>query len=200
MEPHSQRLQQKSPNGWRRHFFDFFMLFLAVTAGFFVNNLRDSISATAKGKEFIHSMAEDLSQDISDLDNIITEREEKDKMMDSPFKLLHAPDIASHGNDIYYFARLAPRTYRFFTHDRTMLQLKNAGNWLLIRNKKVSDALQSYDENVRSLTAYIEQREETLIQIMYPTMNKLFDAQTFEKYAERAKLQRSQKQSKTAYV
>jgi len=180
METHSTKVNNASSPGWKKYFFDFFMLFLAVTAGFFVNNMRDRISANNRGEQFIHSMAEDLSQDIYDLDSIIAERKIKEKMMDSLFRLLHAPDIAQHGNDIYYFSRWLPRTYRFFTHDRTMLQLKNAGNWLLIRNKKVSDALQSYDENARSLTVYIEQREELLVQIAYPSINKLFDSQTFE--------------------
>ena len=180
MEVHHVHTSGKTERNFKHRLFDFFMLFLAVTAGFFVNNMRDRIGENQREKEFIHSIAEDLKQDIYVLDSIINTRMLKDKMMDSLFKLLHAPDIVEHGSEIYYLARWSPRTYRFYSHDRTMLQLKNAGNWLLIRNKKVSEALQSYDENVRSLTVYIEEREELLVQIIYSSINKLFDAQVFE--------------------
>lgn len=83
--------------GWKNHFFDFFMPFLAVRAGLFVNNMRDRISAANRGKEFILSMTEDLSQDIYDLDSIITARKVKEKMMDSLFELLHAPIFLNMG-------------------------------------------------------------------------------------------------------
>lgn len=165
---------------WANYFWEFIMMFFAVFCGFLAENQREHFIENQREKQFVHSIAEDLKQDIYDLDSIITVREAKDKMMDSLFKLLHAPDITEHGKDIYYFTRWIPRTYRFYTHDRTMLQLKNAGNWRLIHNKKVSEALQSYDGYVRSLTVYIEEREETLVKIIYPSINKLFDAQTFE--------------------
>ncbi len=179
MEVHHSDFSKKEKH-FKHYLFEFLMLFLAVSAGFFVENMREHFLENRREKEFIHSIAEDLKQDIYDLDSIINTRMMKDKMMDSLFKLLHAPDIAERGNDIYYFARWTPRTYRFYTHDRTILQLKNAGNWRLIQNKKVSEALQSYDGYVRSLTVYIEQREELLVEIIYPSLNKLFDAKVFE--------------------
>ena len=177
MEVHHAHIEKKK---WTHYLWEFLMLFLAVTLGFFVENQREHYVEGQREKSFIHSIAEDLKQDIYDLDSIIRTRTLKDKMMDSLFKLLQSPDIKKHGSKIYYFTRWAPRTYRFYTHDRTVLQLKNAGNWRLIHNKKVSEALQSYDGYVRSLTVYIEEREESLVQIIYPSINKLFDAQTFE--------------------
>ena len=180
METHAQHLHKAPGHGWKHYLFEFLMLFLAVTLGFFVENQREHFVENQREKEFIFSIAEDLKQDIYDLDSIIDTRTKKDVMMGSLLKLLKAPDIDVHGNEIYYLARWCPRTYRFYTHDRTILQLKNAGNWRLINNKKVSDALQSYDGYSRSLTVYIEEREETLVKILYPSLNKLFDAAVFE--------------------
>ena len=51
----------------------------------------------------------------------------------------------------------------------------------MLRNNKVIDALLSYHNLVRSLSVYIEQREESLIFIMYPSMDKLFDNRVFQK-------------------
>src|SRR5450432_3278305 len=176
--------QQEHSHSKEKHFkhylFDFFMLFLAVTLGFFVENERDSYIERKREKEYIRSVAEDLKQDISRLDSIIYKRTIKNQMMDSLLYLLNDTNPNEHGNDIYYYARWMPRTYRFYSDDRTVLQL-NSGNWRLIRNKKVSDALLSYNNTVRSIAVYIEQREESLVLLMYPSINKLFDNRVFQK-------------------
>jgi hypothetical protein len=104
----------------------------------------------------------------------------KDQQLDSLLYLLNYINPNDHGSDIYYYARWAPRTYRFYQNDRTVQQL-NSGNWRLLRNNKVTDALLSYHNLVRSLSVYIEQLEESLILIMYPLMDKLFDNKVFQK-------------------
>ena len=147
------------------------MLFLAVTLGFFVENERDHYVERKREKEYIRSIAEDLKIDIFQLDSIINRRNIKNQMMDSLLYLLNYTNPNEHGNDIYYYARWTPRTYRFYTNDRTVLQL-NSGNWRLIRNKKVSDALLSYNNTVRSIAGFIEQREESLVLLMYPSIHQ----------------------------
>ncbi len=165
---------------FKHYLFEFFMLFLAVTLGFFVENIREHLVENSREKDYIHSIAEDIKQDISQLDTIISQRKNKDHQIDSLLYLLNYSDVNAHGNDIYFYARWVPRTYRFYQNDRTVQQL-NSGNWRLIRNSKVTDALLSYHNLVRSLSVYIEQREESLILIMYPTMDKLFDSRVFQK-------------------
>lgn len=163
----------------RRYFFKFLMMFLAVAAGFLSENLREEYTDERKGEEYIVSVVEDLRLDIYALDSIIAIRKEKDIMLDSLLQLLNGTDLSKHGNEIYYFARRAPRVYRFYNHDRTIIQLRNSGDWHLIQKKEVSDALQFYDERVRSLDNYVASREESLVLIMYQSVNKLFDNKTF---------------------
>ena len=179
MESHPVRSHVKEKH-FKHYLFEFFMLFLAVTLGFFVENIREHLVENSREKDYVRSIAEDLKQDISQLDTIIHSRIEKDKMIDSLLYLVNYTNIDERGNDIYYYARWAPRTYRFYQNERTFLQL-NSGNWRLIRNKKVSDALLSYNEVVKSLSVYIEQREESLILIMYSSIDKLFDNRVFQK-------------------
>ena len=175
--PHHRQPEKKS---FKDHLFEFFMLFLAVTLGFFVENIREHLVENNRERDYIHSIAEDLKQDIDQLDSIISRRTVKNEMMDSILYLLNYTNPDEHGNEIYYYARWLPRTYRFIPNDRTVLQL-NAGSWRLIRNKKVSDALLNYTGMVRLLGGYIEQREESLVILMYPSLNKLFDNRVFEK-------------------
>ena len=165
---------------WTHYFWEFFMLFLAVTAGFLVENQREHFIEHKREKIFIRSIAQDLKQDILQLDSILRHRKAIDNMMDSLLYLVNYINPREHGNEIYYYTRRIPRTFRFYTTDRTISQLKNAGNWRLIRNNKVSDALLTYDNLVRTLAVYIEEREESLVLILYQSINQLFDNRVFE--------------------
>lgn len=164
---------------FKHYLFDFFMLFLAVTLGFFVENLREQLVENSRSKDYITSVSEDLKQDIILIDSLIAKRELKNQMLDSLLYFLNSANPNEHGNDIYYFTRWAPRTYRFYPNDRTIQQL-NSGNWRLIRNRKVSDALLSYNGTVRSIINYVQQREEALTLTLYNSINKLFDNRVFE--------------------
>ena len=169
---------------WVDHLWEFLMLFLAVTLGFFVENQREHLVEHRREKTYVRSIAEDLRQDIYNLDSIVRTRKKMDKVMDSLLYLMNNTDTREHGNEIYYFTRMIPRTFRFYTNDRTISQLKNAGNWRLISNQKVSDIVAKYDNLVRSLTVYIEQREESLVLILYQSIDKLFDNKEFEKIVD----------------
>ena len=170
-----------SEKKWTHYLFEFLMLFLAVFAGFLAENQREHYIEHKREKTYIRSIAEDLGQDINQLDSIIRTRKRLDKIMDSLLYLMNYNDPKQHGNEIYYYTRQIPRTFRFYTNDRTISQLKNAGNWRLISNQKVSEGLATYDNLVRTLTVYIEQREESLILILYQSIDKMFDNRFFEK-------------------
>ena len=151
---------------WIHYLWEFLMLFLAVFCGFLAENQREHYVEHQREKQFIHSITEDISSDIYMLDSVINTRKNLDKLMDSLLYIMNYTDPKQHGNEIYYYTRWIPRTYRFYTNDRTLSQLKNAGNWRLIRNKKVSERLSTYDNIVRTLTIYIEEREESLVLIL----------------------------------
>jgi hypothetical protein len=164
---------------WTHYFWEFFMLFLAISLGFFVENRREHYIEGKREMIFIRSAIKDLEQDIYQLDSIISKRRDMDKWLDSLLYFLNH-DPQQHGSDIYYYTRWSPRTFRFYTIDRTITQLKYGGNWRLIHKSKVSEALANYENITRSLTIYIEQREESLVLILYQSINKLFDNRVFE--------------------
>ena len=165
---------------WTHYLWEFLMLFLAVFCGFLAEYQLEHTIEHQREKQFMRSITEDLNSDIYMLDSIITTRKNMDKLMDSLLYTMNYTDLRQHGNDIYYYTRLIPRTFRFYTNDRTISQLKHAGNWRLIRNKNVSERLSTYDNIVHTLTLYIEQREESLVLILYQSIDKMFDNKVFE--------------------
>lgn len=166
---------------WTHYFWEFLMLFLAVFAGFLAENQREHFVENRRERVYINSIAEDLRQDINQLDSILQTRKRLDKIMDSLLYLMNYDDPKQHGNEIYYYTRQIPRTFRFNTNDRTISQLKNAGNWRLIHNQKVSEELANYDNVGHTLTQYIQQREESLVLILYQSIDRMFDNRVFEK-------------------
>jgi len=180
METHAQHLHHAPGKKFRHYLYEFLMLFFAVFCGFLAENWREHYIEGKKEKQFIHSIREDLNSDIYMLDSILKTRKEMKIMIDSLLYFMNYTDPRQHGNEIYYYTRRAPRTYRFYTNDRTLTQLKNAGNWRLIQNKNVSERLSTYDNLVSTLAVYIEHREESVILILYQSINKLFDNKVFD--------------------
>lgn len=141
-------------NKWTHYFWEFFMLFLAVTAGFFVENQREHYIEHKREKQFIITMIEDLKSDTAQLALNISYRRNREMMCDS--LILYMKDRRSRGSEIYYYARNLTRPQYFATNDRTVQQLKNSGALRLIRNLLASDSIMHYDQQMNYLRTLSE--------------------------------------------
>src|SRR5690348_17336976 len=68
METHAHHLHKAPSHGWKHYFFEFLMLFLAVTLGFFVENQREHYVEHQRANEFAKSLVHDLQTDMSSID------------------------------------------------------------------------------------------------------------------------------------
>ena len=62
---------------------EFLMLFLAISLGFFVENYREQIIEDKRELDFVNSFKNDLKNDISELDDLILRRKEREIQIDS---------------------------------------------------------------------------------------------------------------------
>jgi len=165
---------------WHHYFWEFFMLFLAVTLGFLVENQREHITDHKKEIQYIQSYIVDLHEDIKQLDSLVHYCQKRNGMMDSLSYLLDTPDPDLFGRDIYYYARILTLVAPFFNTDRTIQQLKNGGNLRLIKKQLVSDAMMDYDRQIRFLED-IHNREEEYIREYIKWMEENCDGRVFNK-------------------
>jgi hypothetical protein len=93
---------------WTHYLWEFLMLFLAITLGFFVENQREHMVEHQRELQYMRSMIEDLKSDTAELTDHIRLRRERDLMIDSLIYLLSQPDINANGK--FY---LLPRSYHF---------------------------------------------------------------------------------------
>ena len=155
------------------------MLFLAISAGFLVENLREHYVEHKREKVFIRSYVEDLKQDTAKIAANIKLRTAKALIIDSLIKLLNSPNPNEQGSSAYYFGRRTTRSTLYQANDRTIKQLKNAGGLRLIRNQKASDAIMTYDQ-ANDYIVYLQAREFEELSVMYPLLAKLYDANILE--------------------
>jgi len=165
---------------WTHYLFEFLMLFLAISAGFLVENLREHYVENKREKVFIKSFIEDLKEDTAKITANMQLRNTKILMMDSLIKLLNGPDPNQDGQSAYYWGRKVTRSTLFQSNDRTIKQLKNSGGLRLIRNQMASNTIMIYDQTVDYIN-YLQNNRETMeLTEMYPLLAKLFDGNVLE--------------------
>ncbi len=167
---------------WTHYLWEFLMLFLAVTLGFFVENQREHYIEHQREKQFIKSLFNDIKSDTANIAKIITARTVKERMLDSLSYMMNSPRPGDFIKQIYLYAVLAGRTlaYRFVPNDGTMQQLKNSGALRLIRNRGVVDSIAKYDIGVRNILGQYAV-EENQIEHYRTAAAKIFDALVFSR-------------------
>jgi len=149
-------------NKWTHYFWEFFMLFLAVTLGFFVENMREHYIEHKRGLQYIRSFVEDLKTDTAGFSHTIAQYKIKEAQLDQLYLCYDSINIklqtSSCINNIY--AATIGFQDLIFT-DRTLQQLKNAGGLRLLEEED-ADSIIIYDQFLR----YLLKVESTSLQEM----------------------------------
>jgi len=161
---------------WTHYLWEFLMLFLAVTLGFFVENQREHYIENKRERQYIQSFYEDLTADEHDLQLNINFLRDQMRQADTLQRLMLKVDIKEPANRIYMGLRGVTRgsAGRLYPNDRTIVQLRNAGGMRLIKNKSVSDSMVGYyrtAEIIQFLTEEITLNKRLLREKYMPLLN-----------------------------
>ena len=128
MEVHAHTPRKK----WTHYFWEFLMLFLAVFCGFLAEYQLEHKIEKDREKQFIKSLVADLQDDIKNLDAMIGFEQQGVAKLDTLINFLTNPALAKqNGDQLYYAARLGPRSQPFANNSRTFDQLKYSGGFAL---------------------------------------------------------------------
>ncbi len=146
---HHPDLQHKKKN-FKEYFLEFLMIFLAVTMGFIAESLREKINDHTKEKEYMSSMIQDLQADtVTDaraIKNFTTISKEIDTMLMCLKREEPNASIITHIISDKFWE------YSGYSYNnRTIQELKDAGNFRLIRNDAVADSILEYDNFMNSI-------------------------------------------------
>src|SRR5882672_3799878 len=128
------------------YLWEFLMLFLAVFCGFLAENQREHMVERQREKDYMISMLNDLRADTAKLTNMYNAFANVTYHIDSLIPLLQSGEVLEkNAAQVYQHQVMLNLFAKWIYSDRTISQLKNSGNFRLIRKKPVSDQIIDYD-------------------------------------------------------
>ena len=174
MEVHHHPDLHHKKKHWKEYFLEFLMIFLAVSMGFFAENLREHFVKKEKEKEYMVSLVRDLHSDVTKISERIKSNREDIAMADTCFFLFGQGDYKNTSGRLYYLGRRLSLRNFFQPSDGTTQQLNYAGGLSLIQNNQVVDSIQKYINMMTALLTLM-QLEDLEIAEYRKSMNGVFD-------------------------
>ena len=158
----------------KAYFFEFIMLFLAITLGFFVENQRDNINEREQEVRLMKTLCEDLKTDIKRIDIIMDLRNERVRKNDSLILLLLSPQPMQYSKRIHDYALASTSKGTLFYKSNTMQFLTNEG-FYKISSKLVSDETREYNLKMEDLI-YAQEGAIRITSQLNQSIYRLLDA------------------------
>lgn len=133
------------PRKIKDYLFEFLMLFLAISGGFFMENTRESYIDHKIEKEYISSMINDLKEDTTSIIEVLHTLKNQTEGIDSLLEFIEKSGKVFEAKPFYHFAfTYASSFIGYSSQDITITQLKNSGGFRLIGKKAVADSIVKY--------------------------------------------------------
>ncbi len=140
---HHPRLDHK-PKPWKEYFLEFIMIFLAVTLGFFAENLREHFADNERANQYARSLYDDLKVDTAIIQRTYAEKVWIAAKFDSAETILVSNDLRKNNEFIYYVERYVTFNDIFSSQDVTYQQLRSSGNFRYIKNLSLYKSIADY--------------------------------------------------------
>jgi hypothetical protein len=148
MEVHHHPDLNHGRKSWKRYLLEGLMIFVAVTLGFFAEQLREHIVEKKHEREYALSLYNDLKTDTAILKRTFLEKAWIRDKYDSALVILENPSNTRNHGYVYYVERYLTNNDVFTSQDITYQQLKNSGGFRYFRNialyKKLADYYNLY--------------------------------------------------------
>jgi hypothetical protein len=164
---------------WTHYLWEFLMLFLAVTLGFFVENQREHYVEHQREKQFMTSLYQDLKTDTLNMSILLGGKMAEIANYDSVFDIFKSKKYLQETSNVYYFGRRLVNLRPFYPTDGTITQLENSGGLRLIRSRAIVDSIQSYKLAISFLKSIQDFEREHFV-LARSLMGKIFDANVFD--------------------
>ena len=146
---------------WTHYLWEFLMLFLAVTLGFFVENQREHYIEHKRAHQYASTMLEDLKADNEALLSGININQLIINKIDS-LLFLYGPENkqTKTTGQLYYFGRHGIQFWHYVNKQVTLEQMKNSGTIRYFQNSFLENKFVALDKAI-SFIQYWENREIT---------------------------------------
>jgi hypothetical protein len=177
MEVHHHPNLHHEKKPWKEYLLEFLMIFLAVTMGFFAENLRETIADNRQTHEYMQSMVSDLESDIALYRSSINFNQQYSDMIDTI--VTSFTENKNNKRQVYLMARrITMGSSVIAPNAKTFEQMKSSGAIHLIKSQRIADSIASYYQWVKKFDYWSDLQRQRINDIL--TVNdKIFDAAIF---------------------
>jgi hypothetical protein len=130
---------------WKTYFWEFVMLFLAITLGFFVENQREHYIENLRAKEFSKSLIQDLQNDIAAIQRHRKTASWYIALSDSLISLSQSRLEGRASAQFCFYTRFMYWTASIVWNRATFEQIKNSGSLRYFKNQQLLEKLMKYE-------------------------------------------------------
>jgi len=159
---------------FKEYFFEFIMIFLAVTLGFIAENIRERFSDEHKAKKFAASLYQDFKTDSVSLIQLITFTNEKIRNIDSLTYFMHQPGSRNRDSSVYRSVIYLISTSPFDNLTGAYEQVKNTGS-LRFFSHSLINGLNSYEATSAKLKQMEDWENKVLYEQVFPKTGEMFN-------------------------
>jgi len=161
---------------WTEYLLEFLMLFLAVFLGFIAENIREHSVEKERAKQYIHSFYKDLLNDTAEYALLINEYDMRVKGLATRKECYQELKQANSNECLLNLINLSRGFTDLITSDQTLQQLKNSGNFRLLRQPD-TDSILLYDKMVRT---FVKEETTGFQENIYNTRNTIYSLLNYE--------------------
>jgi hypothetical protein len=179
MEVHHHPDLHHKEKHFKEYFLEGLMIFLAVTLGFFAENIRENISENSRAKVLAQSLFEDMKKDTAALNFSIQFTNRKLKAIDTLRYMLSLPKKKWNDTALYrnfgFIVRLIPFERTSGTYD----EIKSSGS-LRYFDQPLVNLMNAYDVVAKRVVAREDIDQKITIEQLFPFLINNFNDITFD--------------------
>ena len=174
MEVHHHTHHTHDKRNWKSYFWEFLMLFLAVTLGFFVENQREHYIENQRAKEFSKSLIKDLQNDKISVQAQVKSASLYIAIADSLLELSQHKLEGRMAARFSFYTRFVYWTTPIVWNRATFEQIKNSGSLRYFKNHELLEKIMQYDALINSIEAEAYNRQ-VRGNLLINSLNKIID-------------------------
>ena len=177
---HHSHIPTSREKKWTHYFWEFFMLFLAVTLGFLVENWREHLIEKRRADKYLKGVLIDIENNISTLDSLIKENVALKQTYDQQIQRLL--NDSSHIDRYAFAEKILPSNIRVFVgRNENFEQMKSSGTLRYIENEKLLQQILNYQYLSSLATWRSNENERKLFFEQYvPIIQRNFDMECMQ--------------------
>ena len=147
---------------WSEYLLEFFMLFLAVTLGFFAENLREHMTEKNKTKELLEVVAKDFEKDMKSIEFHLKFNDYRRSICDSLDSILQFPNDKIEQQLYYHLMLEFPHMSKFTSFNKSRNEAESKGYFTNNNDLELANSVHMYNYFNGELDAFFQTEMNTL--------------------------------------